>query len=356
MKKQIIIVLLLCVLLSFQARSQGCIAVRNLTGFGQFGLPQYNEEPIKWLVNVNTRYSEFHKTFIGSEEVPVPPEDQPFSNTFIIDFAVTRIYDHGWSVSVDIPLMTANRRTYQEHGGVNGDHMKHTTSTFGLSDIRITGYKWLYDVTVAHKGNIQVGLGVKLPTGDYRYQDFYYQPDRVTAPVNLTLQLGDGGTGFTTEVNAFYTINQTISLYGNLFYLFSPRDMNGTISRNTNGQPYTQAEVDAGANVNSVPDGFTARGGANFTLNKLVLWGGIRLEGSPVRDVIGASNGLRRGGYAVSVEPGLNYKFKNSQIFLFVPLPIYKTMNQTLPDKALNRPSRGGMADYLIFLGTVFKI
>ena len=354
--KKFTLLLFVVTVFSGGAKSQGCIAIRNLTGFGQFSLPGYNEEPIKWMVNVNTRYSEFHKTYAGSEEVPIPAQDQPFSNTFILDFAVTRFYEKGWSVTVDVPIMSASRRTYQEHGGATGDHVKHTTNSFGISDIRITAYKWLFDVTEAHRGNIQLGLGLKLPTGDYKYEDFFYKPDRISAPVNPTLQLGDGGTGIDAEVNTFYTLNKLVSLYANFFYLFSPRDINGTSSMNPSGAPYSAEEIKAGADVSSVPDAYTMRGGANFTVRDLVIWGGVRLEGSPVHDVFGGSNGQRRAGYSVSVEPGINYKFGKSTIYLFVPLPVYRTMNQTVPDKELGRPSRGGMTDYLIFLGTLFKI
>ncbi len=342
-------------LLSYQASAQGCIAIRNLTGFGQFSLPQYNQEPIKWLVNVNTRYSEFSKTYEGSNEVDVLPENKPYSNTFILDFAVTRFYDKGWSVTVDVPIMHGMRETWQEHGGPAGDHVKHKTNSFGLSDIRVAGYKWLFDVSEVHKGNIQVGLGLKLPTGDYRYQDvFYATTGKVSAPVNPTMQLGDGGLGITAEVNAFYTLNKRISLYANAFYLLSPRDINGTSPRSA--VPYTQAQIDAMANINSVPDAFTIRGGANVTVKNLVFWGGMRMEGSPVHDLVGGSNGQRRAGYSVSVEPGVNYNFKKSMIYLFVPVPVYRTINQSMPDKELGLPSRGGMPDYLIFLGAVFKI
>lgn len=217
---------------------------------------------------------------------------------------------------------------------------------------------------------MQVGLGLKLPTGDYRYQDYFYKAaGRTLAPVNSTIQLGDGGTGITTELNAFYTLNKTISLYGNLFYLFSPRDQNG-VSNAVGGNPSvpfhptipSSVVIEAGANVNSVPDAYTVRGGANFTLSNLVLWSGIRVEGSPVYDALGGSNGQRRAGYAVSVEPGVNYQFKKSILYAFVPVPIYRTTKQTAADKKITElsgeyvSSPGGMTDYLLFVGVVFKI
>ncbi|HMG94452.1 MAG TPA: hypothetical protein VK589_30540, partial [Chryseolinea sp.] len=245
---------LFCLLLfSFYANSQGCIAIRNLTGFGQFSLPEYNEEPIKWLVNVNTRYSEFDNVYQGSEEVPTAPEDGPYSSTYILDFAITRNFDKGWSMTIDVPFMAASRETYQEHGGPSGDHVKHTTSSWGIGDIRVTAYKWLFDVTKPHRGNVQVGLGLKLPTGDYRYQDYFYKTTgKVLAPVNPTVQLGDGGTGISTEINAFYTLTSKASLYGNIFYLISPRDQNGTST--TTGNPANANQIAATQDVTSVPD------------------------------------------------------------------------------------------------------
>jgi hypothetical protein len=86
------------------------------------------------------------------------------------------------------------------------------------------------------------------------------------------------------------------------------------------------------------------------------------MEGSPVYDLIGASNGQRRAGYAFSVEPGVNYKFRKSTVFAFVPVPVYRTTKQTAADKKITElsgeyvSSPGGMADYLIFVGVLFKI
>ena len=350
--------LLACMLLSLTALSQGCVAIRNLAGFGQFTVPQYDQEPVKWLVAVNSRYSEFNDTYSGSNNLNLSQEDQTFSRTVIIDLTVAKFFENGWSVAVDIPFMSVSRKNWQDHGA---DKIKHTTHSFGLSDIRIAAYKWLFDVTEPHRGNIQVGLGLKFATGDYQYQDYFYRPEgKVVAPVNLTVQLGDGGTGITTELNAFYTLSKTISLYANGFYLFNPRDQTGVSS--TMGRAPTEVQKEAGIDVISVPDAFLFRGGANFTMSKWLLWGGIRFEGSPVYDAFGGSNGQRRAGYAVSIEPGLNYKFKNSTFFVFVPLPVYRTTKQTAGDKAVsqitgvNTPSPGGMTNALVFLGVIFRI
>lgn len=351
---------LVLMLLSFYAHSQGCVAIRNLTGFTQFSLPQYENEPVKWMFMVNSRYSEFYGTYSGDEMLNQAPVDKTFSRTVIVDMALMRVYDNGWSVVVDVPFMSAMRTNWNDHGGIGGDSVRHTTSSFGLADIRVSAYKWLWDVTTPHRGNIQVGLGIKLPTGDYRYQDYFYRGNtKVVAPVNPTLQLGDGGTGFTLEVNGFYTLSKTVTFFGNAFYLFSPRDQNGT--SNTLGRDPSLAQLQAGANVNSVPDAFLIRGGANFTMRAFAAWAGLRVEGSPVYDAIGASHGQRRAGYGVSIEPGLSYTFRRTSLFTFVPIPIYKTLKTTAADKAVSSitglpaASPGGMVNALVFLGASFR-
>ena len=275
-----------------------------------------------------------------------------------------RVFDNGWSVVVDVPFMSAMRRNWQEHGGPGGDSVKYETSSFGLADIRVTAYKWLLDVSTPHRGNIQLGLGIKLPTGDYRYQDYFHRGNTtVVAPVNPTLMPGDGGTGFTVEVNGFYTINKMITLFGNGFYLFNPRDQNGTsntLGRDISGTPIGDATLKVGADRNSVTDAFLLRGGANFTMRTLSAWAGLRFEGVPVYDAIGESHGGRRAGYAVSVEPGLSYTFRRTTLFTFVPIPIYKTLKITAPDKEIaaiiGKPpaSPGGMVNGLVFLGASF--
>src|SRR5258706_6545322 len=365
------------VTLSFCARSQGCISVRNIVGFGQFVMPQTGEEPIKWIVNVNSRYFESWKTYQGATRVYELPEKIATNHIFVADFSFTRMLENGWSISFDLPVTSAARTSVKEHDGNDPNHTFYTTHAFGLSDIRVAVYKWIWDVSKYHKGNIQLGLGLKLPTGDYRYQDYFHkkyddESQTVLAPVNISTQLGDGGTGFTLEMNSFYTLNKSISLYANGFYLISPRDQNG-VSNLFGGKPGVPGHpevpgsvvIAAGGIYNSVPDAYTARLGANFTVNKFIFSAGARIEGAPVHDLVGASNGLRRSGYVISVEPGVNYNLKNSMLFAYVPIPFYKTTKQTVPDQEISRvtgvtdanvQSSGGFADYLIFVGVLFKV
>ena len=214
------------------------------------------------------------------------------------------------------------------------------------------------------KGNIQFGLGLKFPSGNYHSMDYFYYSKtdpslKMLAPVNVAIQLGDGGTGITTELNAFYIFNKTISVYSNFFYLISPVDQNG-VSNQIAGVPPNPVAIETTADVNSVPDNYTLRAGGNFTFQNLVLSAGVRYEGAPAYDLIGRDDGLRRVGHIFSVEPGIQYKFKTSILYFFVTIPLSRVTIQTVPDKRATEITGvytitgGDLASQVFFLGYTF--
>ena len=209
---------------------------------------------------------------------------------------------------------------------------------------------------------MQFGLGIKFPTGDYRYQDYFYRKEDslVLAPVNPSIQLGDGGTGITTELNTYYIINKAMSLYGNLFYLINPREQNGVSP--LLGRAPSNVDIKSGRCVNSVPDQYTARAGINYTKDKMSVSIGGRLEGIPVHDLVGGSNGNRRAGYNLSIEPGIIYNLNKISLSAYVPVMLKQATRQTVPDKIASKYTNtytllsGGFSDYLIFFGLSFKL
>jgi hypothetical protein len=365
--KKLILISTAFILSSSVAFPQGCVPARNLVGFGQFAIPEYGQEDLKWLVNVNNRYFKSYLDYRGSDDLKTPEVDQRLNHIYTFNFSVTRLMKNGWSLMVDIPITAANRTTWQEHGNNGAHKVRKTVSAFGLSDIRVMAYKWLLNVEEQHRGNIQIGLGLKLPTGDYDSKAFFHRIKKdgtdsvsVMAPVNPSIQLGDGGTGIATELNGYFTVNSKINLYGNFFYLLSPRDVNG-VSNMTGFNP-SPVQVADGSYINSVPDVYALRAGANFTFGKFIGGLGGRMEGSPTYDLIGESNGGRRAGKTISLEPGINYKVKNSILYLFVPIPVYRATQQTVPDKIATKITGietfrpGGFTNYMIFVGAVFKL
>jgi hypothetical protein len=357
--KNKLLILAAHMLFSCAAFSQGCIAIRNISGFGQFAQLGYGQSADKWALDINNRYFQAFEVYSGKVR---QPEDGIHLYEYTMNFELTRVLEKGWSVALDMPIAANSIASTLEHqSGV-----RHTTSDFGLGDMRFTVYKWLFNTTKLQRGNIQVGLGIKLPTGNYNYEDyFYYDPNnhaaKMLSPVNVAIQLGDGGTGITTELNGYYIFDRKFSIYGNFFYLINPRDVNGTYSLFPNA-PADIATVAAatGTDVNSVPDAYTLRAGLDYTMDKLVGTLGIRYEGVPAYDLIGKSDGLRRVGHIFSIEPGLQYKFKKSFLYAFVTVPLARatvkapTDGQTSEIIGSDFTTPGHFANYVLFLGYTF--
>lgn len=91
----------------------------------------------------------------------------------------------------------------------------------------------------------------------------------------------------------------------------------------------------------SVPDQFAFRAGLFKPIPRLhglgILLRG-RTEGVPVRDLIGGSDGFRRPGYIISVEPGISYMLSNFTTTLTVPVALIRNRTRSLNDIADSKP------------------
>ncbi len=357
----------ICYVFSTPIFGQGCVAIRNIAGFSQFAeLGQSSKtEKEKWMMDVNNRVFEAYTFLEGTTKIT--PENLRSGVTlheFTTNFELTRLLNNGWAISLDMPVSANATAGELEHA--SGDY--HLTHDFGLGDMRLTVYKWLFNGPSSDRGNIQLGLGIKFPTGNYHSEDYFYDDPsnknfKELFPVNVAIQLGDGGTGITTQFNAFYLINSHISIYGNFFYLISPRDQNGVAAWPPNLVPAATYAVfqQATYDVNSVPDSYTSRAGANFLFGKWVATAGFRYEGVPAHDLVGQDNGLRRAGHIFSAEPGIQYKLPKSLIYAFVGIPIERRTIVTVPDERMAAitgqpvsPSPGHFANYIVYFGYSF--
>ena len=301
------------------AHSQGCIIVRNISGLGQYNLTSNSFSTSNWQININNRYFKAYRDYKGKVDQKTPPQNQSIIKSYSMDIGVTRLLPKGWSLDLSFPISSNSRSTVFEHGGANTP--RHTTRTFGIGDLQFKADKWLLKPSEKQRGNIQLGLGIKFPTGDFKKQGYFYRNDttRILSLLNPSIQLGDGGTGIITELNTFYFLGskKNISLYGNFYYLINPTDINGT--QYTTGKPITPLNNLLGGNDVSVPDVWSIRAGMIYSLKKWAFSAGLRDEGAPVRDLFGESNGIRRAGYTLSAEPGILYKFKNATIYFMFP-------------------------------------
>jgi hypothetical protein len=140
----------------------------------------------------------------------------------------------------------------------------------------------------------------------------------------------------------------------------NPREQNGTAI--TNGR--TPPRIDSLANniILSVPDQYSIRAGVNYNLKSWSFSLGIRNDGTPVNDLFGGSEGVRRAGHNFSIEPGVVFKMKKMSFYTYVPIIAGRETKQTLPDlfktKYTNTYTltQGGFADYVVFVGALFKL
>lgn len=196
----------------------------------------------------------------------------------------------------------------------------------GLGDISITGRSWILDTLTHPDWNVMGGVGVKIPSGNARTQDVF--PDRngennQLRYVDQSVQTGDGGWGLMLEAHGFWKVKRAF-LFGSGSYLANPRNTSGTPSLVVarGGPPPSPASFDR--LVNSVPDQYLARVGGTVP-----VWRGLaaslawRAEGLRRYDLIGKSNGFRRPGASMFIEPGVSYSRGSSTISLNVPLAFY---------------------------------
>lgn len=341
--------------------AQGCVAIRSTGGFCTMGDHSHPDSASKWLFTVNNRYYKSFRHFVGTVEQKQRQAlgNQVINHAYTMDMAIYRLINPRWSIMLDLPISAyARSQTYLEKGIYN----RFSTHSFGAGDIRLAVYSWLLDPVKMPKGNIQVGLGLKLPTGEDNYQDYFKTSDstKTFGPVDQSIQLGDGGTGITLEINAFYNFSHTVGVYGNFFYLSNPRDQNG-VSNARGGTP-SATSVANGSSVMSVPDQYMIRAGISLQFNRLIATAGFRDDCLPVHDLIGASDGFRRPGYILSAEPGLTYVFSpRVSLYSYVPIAFVRNRTQSVPDKittALTGVYTHGdaaFADYVVNIGANFR-
>lgn len=358
--KKLLSIVIIFVFALFQASGQGCVALKTAGAVCTKTDAGSHEVSKGWNLSTNYRYFKSFRHFRGKHEeeerVEAGTDVRNFSHS--LDLGLTRTLNSRWSLGLNLPILATRRSSLYEHDGKT----RHSTSSFGVGDIRIAAYRWIFNPAKMPKGNIQVGLGLKLPTGDYKYQDFFYKNDstHVLGPVDQSIQLGDGGTGLTGEINAYYNVSRKVSVYGTFYYLMNPREQNG-VSTARGGTP-SAANISNGSYVMSVPDQYMIRLGANVTFNKLTVSAGLRDECLPSRDLVGGNNGFRRPGYIISAEPGLSYNFKKFTAYAYVPVALVRNRTQSEPDRIRSEQTGtyvvgdAAFADYAVNIGFSFRL
>ena len=342
------------------ASSQGCVAIRHFSCSVGNNLENNLLPQGSFQVGVNYRYFKSFRHFRGTEEEPdrVANETEVVNHSHSWDFSINYGITDRMYLGVTIPTVINTRSSLYEHGREE----RNITYSRGLADIRVGVGYWLFDPTTHTNGNLAIGLGLKLPTGNYNASDIFYnvgpEGGPQTRPVDQSIQPGDGGFGFTVDFQWYQKVTESLFAYAGGFYLFNPRNINETRTFRETLSPILQNEA-----IMSVPDQFSIRGGFSYAFSNVFSGSlGARYEGVPVEDIIGESGGFRRPGNVLSVDPGISFMKNNFSINLNVPIAVRRERPQSLTDIETSeiigefRNGDAAFADYLINLGITYRI
>ncbi|WP_198513434.1 transporter [Confluentibacter lentus] len=343
----------------YKVNAQGCVAIRGFSSCNGFmeqgGMIMKGD----FSVGTNFRYFQSFRHFRGTHEETHRVENgtQVINDSYFVDIVFNYAISDRLYATVLLPFASHVRSSMYEHGGnpPNGLGERHITRSSGLSDMRLGLGYWLFKHD--KRGyNFALGAGIKLPTGDYSYMDTFYNqgPNRdqdIESVVDQSIQLGDGGVGFNLDFQGYYMLSHSFTLTTSLFYLFNPEVTNGVLARGSTTNEF------------SVPDQFAVQLGTLYSPNikGVNFYLGGRIEGVPSSDLIGSSEGYRRPGYAISVDPGISYNTNNLSLNLNVPIALERNRTQSFLDK--KRTAETGVftqgdaafADYLINFNLTYR-
>lgn len=356
MKNILNIVLILAA--TYSGISQGCIAVRSMAcATGNVNSPSSFMMKGDYQFSANFRKLHSYKHFVGTVEQKhrVAEGTEVINDSYNYDFGLSYAVSDRLTVAVNVPLAYNDRTSLYEHYGnakldayPDPAQRRFHTRSKGIGDMRVSANYWLFNPHTTMKGNIAIGVGIKAPTGNANVQGVFHKLDKngkeyiLTKAVDQSIQLGDSGWGYSIETQGYKSLGHVGSIYFNGFYLFSPKGVNA------------QTQL-------SVPDQFGARlGVAYYVLPKqgLALTLGGRAEGLPAIDAIGKSEGSRRPGYIISVEPGLIYQKAKHTFTATLPYAVVRNRIKSWSDRqdpAGLKHGDAAFADYLLNIGYAYR-
>jgi hypothetical protein len=335
------------------AAAQSCVLTRLDSPVLHAFDPAFDGGARRWEASFGWRYGKSDRHFVGTEEQHERRAEgsEVINTVHLADLQVQYSFDARNSISVAVPFIMADRTGPVRSGGVMvGREMR--SETDGIGDLSITYHRLLRDPAHGPTSNLSLGLGVDLPTGDddqrgTRTRFVNGVPTTVIEVADQSVQPGDGGYGVILQSSGYTLLGgagSTTAFYGSATYIVTPEEDSGVPTfRGT-----------AGEEVMSISDQYVARFGLAMGPRSWKGWSaalGARLEGIPVHDLVGGSDGFRRPGYMLSVEPSVSWTRGASSVSLSVPVAVERNRQASVPD--IRRGAHGDAAfpDYLVIAG-----
>jgi hypothetical protein len=328
-------------LTSGQAFAQGCVAAhanqRTIDALIQTddGLPASRFSIHNLTLDIGYRVFNSNKYFQGTNEIPRANAVENHQNIF--DIGLEYRLSPRWSIIGDIPVYDGTRNQIYPPTGI--------FQVSGLGDITIGAQSWIFRPPTENGGNVAVSASLKIPTGiNDATGSALYKGKTIKATADQSMQPGDGGWGFVLGTQGYKSVWRHADLYGQGLYLFNPE--------NTSNVPTFRSQP--GQGFMSVTDQYLYRAGVSQGIphvRGLAFSFGIRGEGVPVRDLIGASDGFRRPGSIISIDPGIMYNLRRTTLSVNGPWAVYRNRPPSVPEIA-NHTTNGDafFADYTVIV------
>jgi hypothetical protein len=82
---------------------------------------------------------------------------------------------------------------------------------------------------------------------------------------------------------------------------------------------------------------------------------GPRIDGIPLRDLVGKSGGFRRPGYSLYIDPGVVVNIRRSTWSVNVPVRVHQDFQRSLADIEQGSTGGGDLAKYLLLIGYAIR-
>jgi len=355
----VLLTLVGAVMLEPRVYAQSCILTRLdssvLSAFDREFNPAAEDQ--KWQLNFGWRYGYSFRHFRGSEEQVerVREHSQVVNNVNLLDLGVRYAFSAQTSVTVGVPYLMATRSGALRNEDREVIKRYVRSNNRGVGDVTVVG-KWLaWDPATHRRSNLSLGAGVKLPTGDNMQQQTRLSlvdgEEVVTyRTADLSVQPGDGGFGLVLEVSGYKVLGQSGSTaaYGSAVYIIQPQTTSGVLR--PGARPHEE-EV-------SIADQYVARLGMQLGPAAWGSWSvglGGRIEGVPVFDLAGSSEGRRRPGYMVSLEPSVSWVKGAHQVSLAIPWAIERNRERSFADRQNGTHGDAAFPDYLVIGGYSYR-
>lgn len=325
--------------------AQGCILARSPE---QGGLPTEQGgvlQPGHFQITIGERHQYSYQHYVGDvyQEYREQQGTQVENKINLLTVNLTYQWTPRISVEVDMPWLFATRKSHNSP-------IKYASQ--GVGDTIIGVNTWLRNPERASRNNFSVGLGLLMPSGNDDVQNTVNtnttgigSPTLVTAPVDYSIQPGNGGWGLVMQWMGFQRVSKSLIFYTDGDYIASQGGTNG-IQRGA-----TQSTTQPLNNYVSRSDQYLFEAGVIFPVPRvkgLSATFGPRDEGVPAYNLFPVSNdGFRRPGFAVSAGPGAVYVRGNNNVQIGIFKAVHRDRTVSYPDSVYGTHGDAAFAQYV---------